>query len=225
MYHYIEDKEFLKLMKSLCSNIVNQLVQSINNDSVMAVEAHLVGSGARNLITQNANEPIDLDYNLCIIKVFEIGLNSGQAIKEYIRKHFNKVLNQNGWGDCNDSTSAWTTEYRHFTKGNKTEFKIDLAIVRESSYGLERLIHRKIGIHQWYWNQAQNSNGLADKVSKIKSENLWLEVRDLYLDKKNMYLRRGDINNHPSFNVYIETINEIYSKYFNKNNNYIYPLF
>ena len=225
MYHYIEDKEFLKRMKSLCSNIVNQLVQSINNDSVMAVEAHLVGSGARNLITQNANEPIDLDYNLCIIKVFEIGLNSGQAIKEYIRKHFNKVLNQNGWGDCNDSTSAWTTEYRHFTKGNKTEFKIDLAIVRESSYGLERLIHRKIGIHQWYWNQAQNSNGLADKVSKIKSENLWLEVRDLYLDKKNMYLRRGDINNHPSFNVYIETINEIYSKYFNKNNNYIYPLF
>lgn len=228
MYHYIEDKEFLKRMKSLCSNIVNQLVQSINNDSVMAVEAHLVGSGARNLITQNANEPIDLDYNLCVLEVFEISFNNGQAIKEYIRKHFNKVLNQNGWGNCQDSTSAWTTEKRHFTKGNKTEFKIDLAIVRESRYGLERLIHSKTGIvslDQWYWNQAQNSNGLADKVSKIKSENLWLEVRDLYLDKKNMYLRCGDIDNHPSFNVYIETINEIYSRHFNKNTYYIYPFY
>ena len=228
MYHYIEDKEFLKRMKSLCSNIVNQLVQSINNDSVMAVEAHLVGSGARNLITQNANEPIDLDYNLCVLEVFKISFNNGQAIKEHIRKHFNKVLNQNGWGDCQDSTSALTTEYRHFTKGNKTEFKIDLAIVRESRYGLERLIHSKTGIvslDQWYWNQVRDSKGLSDKVHKIKSENLWLEVRKKYLEKKNMYLRGADMNNHPSFNVYIETINEIYSKNFNRNNSYFYPLF
>ena len=228
MYHYIEDKEFLKRMKSLCSNIVNQLVQSINNDSVMTVEAHLVGSGARNLITQNANEPIDLDYNLCVLNVLEISFNNGQAIKEYIRKHFNKVLNQNGWGDCQDSTSALTTEYRHFTKGNKTEFKIDLAIVRESRYDLERLIHSKTGIvslDQWYWNQVRDSKGLSDKVNKIKSENLWLEVRKKYLEKKNMYLRGADIKNHPSFNVYIETINEIYSKNFNKNNYYFCPLF
>ena len=34
MYHYIEDKVFLKDMKYLCSNIINQLVQLINNDSV-----------------------------------------------------------------------------------------------------------------------------------------------------------------------------------------------
>lgn len=226
MYHYIEDKGFLKHMRSHCSTIINQLVQCINNDSVMAVEAHLVGSGARNLITQNANEPIDLDYNLCVLEVFEIGFNSSQAIKEYIRQHFNKVLNQNGWGDCRDSTSALTTELRHFIKGNDTEFKIDLAIVRQSHYGLERLIHSKTGIislDQWYWNQVRDSKGLADKVRKIKSENWWLEVRDKYLEKKNMYLRQGDTDNHPSFNVYIETINEIYYKYFNINNYYIYP--
>ena len=53
MYHYIEDKEFLKRMRGLCSGIINQLVQRINNDSVMTVEAHLVGSGAKNLETQN----------------------------------------------------------------------------------------------------------------------------------------------------------------------------
>ena len=217
MYHYIEDKDFLKRMKSLCSDIINQLVQSINNDSVMTVEAHLVGSGARNLITQNAKEPIDLDYNLCVLEVFGIGFNDGRTIKEHIRKHFNAVLKSNKWSDCQDSTSALSTELREFTKGNKTEFSIDLAIVRERNYGWERLIHRKTGFvtyDQWYWNEAPNSRGLADKVDAIKDENLWLEVRDLYLDKKNMYLSRGDKENHPSFNVYIETINEIYYKYF-----------
>ena len=217
MYHYIEDKDFLKRMKSLCSDIINQLVQSINNDSVMTVEAHLVGSGARNLITQNAKEPIDLDYNLCVLEVFGISFNDGRAIKEHIKKHFNAVLKSNKWSDCQDSTSALSTELREFTKGNKTEFSIDLAIVRERNYGWERLIHRKTGFvcyDQWYWNEAPNSRGLADKVGTIKEENLWLEVRDLYLDKKNMYLSRGDKENHPSFNVYIETINEIYYKYF-----------
>lgn len=216
MYHYIADKEFLKRMKILCSDIINQLVQSINNDSVMTVEAQLVGSDAKNLIMQNANEPIDLDYNLCIVEVFGINFNDGRTIKEHIRKHFNAVLNNNGWSDCQDSTSALSTEPRHFTKGNKTEFSIDLAIVCESHYGWERLIHRKTGIvdyDQWYWNEAPNSRGLVDKVCDIKNENLWQEVREIYLDKKNMYLRRGD-HNHPSFIVYIETINEIYNKYF-----------
>lgn len=146
MYHYIEDKDFLKRMKSLCSDIINQLVQSINNDSVMTVEAHLVGSGARNLITQNAKEPIDLDYNLCILEVFGISFNDGRAIKEHIRKHFNSILQSFDLDDCQDSTSAFSTNFIVFRKGNKTNFKIDLAIVRERNYSWERLIHRKTGI-------------------------------------------------------------------------------
>lgn len=216
MYHYIEDKEFLKRMKSLCSDIINQLVQSINSDSVMTVEAHLVGSGAKNLITQNANEPIDLDYNLCVVKVFGINFNDGRTIKEHIKKHFNAVLQNNDLDDCQNSTSALSTNKIYFTKGNKTNFSIDLAIVREKNQGWERLINNKTGIvafDQWYWNEAPNSRGLVDKVCDIKDENLWPEVRELYLDKKNMYLRRCD-HNHPSFIVYIETINEIYNKYF-----------
>lgn len=216
MYHYIEDKVFLKRMKAHCADIINQLVQAINSDSVMTVEAHLVGSGARNLITQNAKEPIDLDYNICIVECFETNPNNGRELKEYIRKQFNIVLNRNGWSDCQDSTSALSTGRRYFEKGNQTEFSIDLAIVRENYRGWERLIHNKTGwiaFDQWYWNEAPNSRGLAEKVEDIKDEGLWLEVRKLYLEKKNMYLCRRD-NNHPSFNVYIETINEIYYKYF-----------
>lgn len=33
------------------------------------------------------------------------------------------------------------------------------------------------------------------------------------LEKKNMYLRRQDYN-HPSFNVYVETVNQVFNKYF-----------
>jgi len=53
MYHYIQDKDFLRHLKGTCADIINQLVQNINSDSVMTVKACLVGSGGKNLIIQN----------------------------------------------------------------------------------------------------------------------------------------------------------------------------
>ena len=179
----------------------------------MEVEAHLVGSGAKNLITQNSNEPIDLDYNLMII---HSEINSGREIKEYIRKQFNVILNKNGWSDCMDSTSVLTTEKRHFTKGNHTEFSIDLAIVFNDRNGWHRLIHEKTGftaLDRYYWNLVPDSKDLLDKVTEIKGKHLWNEVIDEYREKKNLYLCRQDYN-HPSFNVYVETVNQVFNKYF-----------
>lgn len=213
MYHYIQDKKYLKQLKNTCSNIVNQLAQVINNDSVMTVKVFLVGSGAKNLVTQNANNPIDLDYNICIIDTASI--NNGREIKEYIRKQFNQVLRKKGWNDCQDSTSALTTEKRIFNYDNKTKFSIDLAIVYENKNGWHKLIHEKTGfVHsdRYYWNEVPNSGQLESKVYAIKSHYLWNEVRDTYLEKKNLYLRRND-STHPSFIIYVETVNEIYYKY------------
>ena len=216
MYHYITDKEFLKRMRSVCSDIVNQLVQRINRDSVMTVEAHLVGSGARNLVTQNGEEPIDLDYNICVISTQKMPLQDCRAIKEYIRKQFNAVLHENGWEDCMDSTTALTTGKRNFVKGNQTPFSIDVAIIKENGDKWFRLVHEKTGIaiHDVYsWREAPKSHGLRKKVEKLKQKGLWLAVREAYLKKKNMYLSRQD-KNHPSFNVYIEAVHEIYQKNF-----------
>lgn len=218
MYHWIEDKEFESKMRSLCADIINQLVQRINNDGGLYVEAHLVGSGAKNMITQNANEPVDLDYNLCILENNAFDANDGRRVKMYIQEQFNAVLKKNRWGDCQDSTSALTTEKRYFTKGNHTEFSIDLAIVQERNNRWFRLIHQKTGFvqfDQWYWNEVPHSHGLSQRVKTLKQNYLWLEVRETYLDKKNMYLRRQD-HTHPSFIAYIEAVNEIHYKYFNR---------
>ena len=86
MYDWIKDKKFLGKMKRLCSDIVNQLVQEINKDDRMSVRAFLVGSGARNLFTQNGNQPIDLDYNLEIMDYDYYDFRNGREIKEYIKK-------------------------------------------------------------------------------------------------------------------------------------------
>lgn len=212
MYQYITDKDFLKRLRRTCSDIVNQLVQRINRDSDMTVSVDLVGSGAKNLVSQNESGQVDLDYNL-YIEHSEI--RNGREIKEYIRKKFNEVLRSKGWGDCQDSTSVLTTEWQHFKKGNKTEFRIDLAIIQKDCLGCYRLIHYKTGyvyLDQYYWNLTPNAADLEKKVITIKSNNLWNQVRDAYLTKKNCYLRNNDYN-HPSFKVYIEAVNEVYQKF------------
>lgn len=216
MYHFIEDKKYLRIIRRECSDAVNRLVTLINNDSVMKVEMHIVGSGAKNLETQNENEPIDLDYNLNIIGIYEVDINDCKSIKEYVRMQFNKALKSKGWKDCQDSTSALTTEKRHITEDNKTLVSIDLAIVVDDGNRWYRLIHDKTGFVQkdrWFWNEGPSSYYLFERVNLLKETNLWEEVREVYLNKKNFYLSKGTSNEHPSFNCYIEAVNEVYNKY------------
>ena len=217
MYHWFKDKEYLAQMKMICADVVNQLVQAINNDGIMSVKADLVGSGAKNLITQNENEPIDLDYNLEILDCRKLHINDCRKIKEYVIEQFNDILYKNNLGTCHDSTSAITTNQIRLPNGKHTKFSIDLCIVRSDSSGWHRLIHEKTGIVQedrYFWNLSPYSRGLKGRADWLKENGRWLEVRDTYLGKKNMYLRRNDYN-HPSFIVYIETVNEVYSIYNN----------
>ena len=62
------------------------------------------------------------------------------------------------------------------------------------------------------WNIVPDSKDIFAKTDMLKENGNWQELRDTYLKKKNLYLERQD-NNHPSFNVYIESINEVYKMY------------
>lgn len=216
MYHYIEDRVFLGSMRATCADTINRLVQKINNDGVMEVRAVLIGSGAKNLVTQNGGSPVDLDYNLCICKLYGNPMKENE-IKEYVKCKFDEVLREKKLGNCKDSRSALTTEAWAVMKDDPTKVKIDLGIVRETAKGWQRLIHQKTGCvatDEWFWNDAPNSRNLEEKVQKLKKQpQLWQKVSALYLDKKNMYLRRND-RDHPSYIVYIETVNEIYDQHF-----------
>lgn len=211
MYHYVEDKVFLHESYSICADLVNQLVQHLKHYDIVA-RMSLVGSGKRNMVTQNGNEPIDYDFNLILISVPNI--NDCRYIKETIMGAFDEVLDWNGLDNCKDSKSVITTSKIKLKKGNKTAFSIDLCIVRIDQHGYwHRLIHEKTGYVQFdrfFWNQGPNSYDILKKEQYIKSiPGLWQVVRKVYLEKKNGYLR---IQNyfHPSFNCYVETINEVY---------------
>ena len=212
MFDYVKDKEFLSCVRRLCGEIMQDFCHYLKEDYNIGSVFYLVGSGARNLIVQNASLPIDLDYNLEIVRCEDY--EDCRTLKECARKSFNKALKEHGWGDCEDSKSSLTTKKRHFVKGNPTEFSMDICIVRRDTEDrFHRLIHEKTGfvnLDRYYWNEALHSVGLQKKVKYIKKRGKWQLVRIQYLNIKNGYLRQND-HNHPSFICYIEAVNNVYN--------------
>ena len=212
MFDYVEDKEFLSRMRNLCGGIMQDFCHCLKEDYDIGAGFFLVGSGARNLIVQNASLPIDLDYNLEIVRCEDF--EDCRGIKECARKTFNKVQNKRGLGECENSTSSLTTGKIHFTRGNPTEFSMDVCIVcRDIEEDFYRLIHKKTGwsyYDQYYWNEAPHSAGIQKKAKYIKKRGKWELVRTQYLDIKNRYLQRND-HDHPSFICYIEAVNNVYN--------------
>ena len=213
MYHFVIDKEFLKRVQSLCTNDLRELVKLLLDEGI-STQFILVGSGGRNMVTQNENEPIDLDYNLFIQKCDDI--NDCRYLKETIRKNLNKIMRRNGLSDVEDSTSALTSKCVYFKDMPNSQFSMDVCIVAKDRDGnWYRLIHEKTGYtyqDRYFWNQVPNSSKVSQKAKSLKANNLWEEVRQYYLDKKNLYLTMND-NNHPSFVCYIEAINAVYDRY------------
>ena len=94
MYYFVEDKQFLKRAQSDCSATIKELETLLRNNYDINSQAFLVGSGARNMITQNENEGIDFDYNLNILSCPD--WDNAKSIKETVRIAFNKILRNQG---------------------------------------------------------------------------------------------------------------------------------
>lgn len=213
MYDYVTDKLFISKMKQLCGDIIQDLCHQLKEDYDIGSIFYMVGSGARNLILQNNNMPIDLDYNLEIVRCEDY--EDCRTLKECVRKSFNKVLQEYDMEDCDDSKSSLTTKKVYFVEGNNTEFSMDVAIVcQDEDDNYHRLIHEKSGstiYDRYYWNEAPDSKRINDKAKIIKDKGMWNEVREQYRNIKNVYLCCND-QNHSSFICYIEAVNNVYNK-------------
>lgn len=215
-YEFVCESE-AKRYRSDCSRTLKKTCELLRTKGISA-QFSLVGSGARNMITRNGDGPYDLDYNLLVMKADD-EYRDLRLLKDTIRNALNKAVGGMFFSDAQDSTSCLTA-LLPFRGTPNVEFSFDVAIIKKNPNGnYMRLIHNKnvyaLGWDQYTWNEVPNSHQVKDKADEIKEEGLWQKVRDRYLEKKNMYLFRQD-HNHPSFVVYVEAVNEVYNRYFNR---------
>ena len=212
MYHYLQDKEFERRIRRYGGEIMQQLCHNLKVDHDIGAQFYLVGSGTRNLITQNENQPVDLDYNLEILRCDD--LYDGRRLKEAARKSFDKALGRHAQACCQDSTSTLTSHQIRLEFG-RPAFSIDVCIThRDGTDCHHRLIHEKTGLtynDRYYWNKAPQSRRLREKADFIRKNGRWELVRKQYLDIKNLHLTRNETKDHPSFTCYAEAVSNVYN--------------
>ena len=220
-YEFVYESE-VKQYRSDCSKTLKKTCELLRAKGISA-QFSLIGSGARNMITRNGEGPYDLDYNLLIMKAEERYWNDLRLLKETVRNALNRAERREFFSDAQDSTSCLTA-LLPFKDTLNVEFSFDVAIIKKNPNGnYVRLIHNKnvyaLGWDQYTWNEVPNSHQVKNKADKLKEKGVWQEVRGKYLEKKNMYLSWKD-RNHPSFVVYVEAVNEVYNRYFNRGGGY-----
>ena len=211
MYDYVCDREFLSRIRTEAVKLMQQLCHTLKADYDIGARPFMVGSAKRGLITQNANQPVDLDYNLEIVRCEDF--DDCRYLKECVRKSFDKVLRAHGWLSCQDSTSVLTAKRQLYTITAPVRYAIDVCIVMQDDGHYHRLIHKKTGFtfsDEYYWNIAPHSRKLKEKADYIRKHGIWELVRDQYLRLKIHYLTQND-HDHPSFICYIESVNNVYN--------------
>lgn len=214
MYEYVNDREFLSRIRTEAGEILQDLCHNLKVDHDIGARFFMVGSGKRRLITRNANQPVDLDYNLEIVRCEDF--EDCRYLKECVRKSFDKALRARGlyWGNCQDSTSVLTAKRQMYFVTDPVKYGIDVCIVMQDEDGrYHRLIHKKTGFtrdDEYYWNIAPHSRKLKEKADYIRKHGKWELVRDQYLRLKNHYLTQND-HDHPSFICYTEAVNNVYN--------------
>lgn len=209
MYKFVSIAE-TKRYRDDCSETLTDLRDLLWEEYDIKSEFVLVGSGARNLVTQNGEGPFDLDYNLIISRMPDVFCNDLRKLKNTVISSLNKIAQNNWFSDGHDSTSV-VASYLYFKDTPNVKFSFDIAILWKNKNGtLCRLIHNKQN-GTFTWCEVPSSKKVKSKVEKIKSCGQWNEVRDRYLKLKNLYLSREDPN-HPSYIVYVEAVQQVYQK-------------
>ena len=216
MFRIVDEAE-CKRYRLDCSSVLKKVCLILKEKGISA-QFTLVGSGARNMVTRNGDGPFDLDYNLEIIKAPEEYWNNLRSLKDTIRILLDKAAGLICFSESQDSTSCLTS-ILYFKNEPTIKFKFDVAIVAQNPDGtLCRLIRNKnawgYGRDQYVWNEVPYSHNVTLKARQIKEAGLWLDVRNQYVRLKEMYLSRRWDKDHPSFVVYIEAVNNVYSKHF-----------
>ena len=204
MYKFANQKDVRELTK-WCDGIINEVQKEVKE--YVTFSFNLIGSGGKRLVTQNGDEPFDLDYNLIIQKDKQGLIDDPKRLKDIIRHAFDIVLQEEveEYSGTSDSTSVLTVS---ITDGKKRIFSFDVAIYVEADNGyMYRLINDK-NTGKYIWNQVPKSKNYEDKIQAIKENGEWEDFKARYLELKNMHLRRRD--DIKSFSIFLETLNEFY---------------
>lgn len=167
-----------------------------------------VGSSSRNMITYDANSNIGFDFDINIEVNDDDENFEPKEIREIVRNAINRAASRYGYKNCEDSTRVLTIK-KVDTSHSRIIHSCDFAIVYNCGDGRQQYIRFNKDNNYYFWKyQGKGFVGLEKKMDWLKRENLWGELQDYYIYKKNC----NDNPDKHSRSIFAESINEMCQK-------------
>ncbi len=167
-----------------------------------------IGSSSRNMITCDAKSNIGFDFDINIEVNDDNEDFEPKEIRTIIRTAIDRVAPRYGYKNCEDSTRVLTIK-KVDTSHSRIIHSCDFAIVYNCTDGRQQYIRFNKDNNYYYWEyQRKGFVGLEKKMDWLKRENLWGELQDYYIYKKNC----NDSPDKHSRSIFAESINEMCQK-------------
>lgn len=167
-----------------------------------------IGSSSRNMITCDAKSNIGFDFDINIEVNDDNEDFEPKEIRTIIRTAIDRVAPRYGYKNCEDSTRVLTIK-KVDTSHSRIIHSCDFAIVYNCTDGRQQYIRFNKDNNYYYWEyQGKGFVGLEKKMDWLKRENLWGELQDYYIYKKNC----NDNPDKHSRSIFAESINEMCQK-------------
>jgi hypothetical protein len=207
-FEYITKNE-LKPVKHQVEDIIHNLQDELRQEGV-TFQYKIIGSGGKNLVTRvvNGNTGFDFDYNFVVQK--DANLDAKELKLLFIGK-LEIVIED--------------SEYNHVSNGKKVmTIKVidqeNSSIVHSCDFAItieylddDKELNQEILIHQsnnnYFWNQKPSRINYTLKLSNLKENGLWAELREEYITLKD----NNQDENKKSFTLFHEAINNVYNQY------------
>ena len=203
MYHfkYVTKKEVAPKKKEAIELL--HLVQKEVRDK-FTLQYEFVGSTKRNMITCDVQSNIGYDFDINIYVNVGKRKYTAKEIKHILMNAFNKYAKRYRYDFCEDNTRVFTIKVKD-KKNAKILHSCDFAIVSNCEGSKQKYVRFNKKSNSYTWEeQPEEFYHLPVKIEFCKDNNLWQDVKELYLYKKNTNTEKKD-----SRSIFADTIHQI----------------
>lgn len=205
-FHYVSKKEYRPVREQLW-RLINEVQKDMKKND-FSFQFKPIGSSSRNMITRDKKANVGFDFDINIYPNVDFDEYTPKELRSKITNSFNKFLKKYGYSPCEDSTRVITIKVID-TENSKILHSCDMAIVLYDDEDTPWYVHcNKQGNKKHYELQLlPDPDELDDKIERLKENDLWDDVKEMYITLKNNNTNRD----RRSRSMFAEAVNNVYN--------------